>query len=1070
VSPDRQRKVVEILEAALELDGEARGSFIERASGGDPSLRDEVWSLILHDEKAGSFMEEPAVDFTTKAIADGRQELPQGSSLGPYEIIRHLGEGGMGVVYLARHIKLDRLVALKLLPEQFTQDKDKVRRFELEARAASKLQHNNIITIYDIARTERVHYIVTEYVDGQTLREHLAGGAMSLEQALNIIEQVASALSAAHEAGIVHRDIKPENIMIRSDGVVKVLDFGLAKLAEPPTSNSSAETVFHTRPGVLIGTPNYMSPEQVAGASVDARSDLFSLGAVLYECVSSRIVFSGQNVAAIWGQIQYVDPPPPSHSNPPVPPELDRIALKALAKQPDERYQSAGELISDLRAARAKLRDVEAVPTKPPPRLNTSRIKVLRTLPDSLRRPRYFISSILVALATTFVAAWLWFNWPHQPHPKAAELYDRGTAALREGTYYEASKILEEAVREDGRFAVAHARLAEAWNELDYTERAKDEMMSAQALVRQQKVPLWLASRSTEPLYIEAIDATLRRDFAKAIEVYDEIARLSPDKPHVYLDLGRTYEKKDEIDSAIKNYQRATELDQQYAAAFLRLGGLYNRKQNIAAANEALERAERIFQTFSDQEGITEVLYQRGTVLSRTGKISEAREQLLKALEITRITNNKYQQIKMLLQLSRTFAVADDSERARQYASQAVEAARFDNMGNLATQGLIDLGNSFLARNQVKDAETYFRQALEFAQRDKGQRSEARSRLALASLKIQQDDAQQARDFAEQALPFFRRGGYEKEVSQALYLLGVANDMKGDYDAALQAFSDLSRMAAQVGDVSQQAFSQQSIGSTLAHQEKYPEALPHLEKSLIFYNRSGNGLGAGYVMMERGGVLWRLGHGDEAETLFERASSLARNPDGSNNQLMFWILLNRARLALSRRSFSDAQKYAREALPQTDTPSGKVEVKQTACLAEVQAGGKVAGLRLCAEAVEQATGAGDPRLVSGAELALAEALLAGGDASKSLDAALRAQAVASRLGQNESEWRAWLIAGQASRELGDHARARECAAKARDALARLQQLWGDSHFGGYSTRTDVQFIRKQLDDLAAAGR
>ena len=316
MTPERWRKVEDVLEAAMERAPHERATFLDEVCAGDQSLREEVESLLAHDERAGSFIEAPAFEVAPKSPTDQPVDSSVGESIGFYKIIREIGKGGMGTVYLAQDTRLGRQVALKLLPERFTRDKDRVRRFQREARAVSALNHPNILTIYDIGQTERVYFIVTEFVDGETLCKRMADQEMALGEALDVIIQVASALKAAHTAGIVHRDIKPENVMIRRDGYVKVLDFGLAKLVESRAGDSQAPTMFQTRPGVLMGTPHYMSPEQVVGGSVDARSDLFSLGVVLYECIASRPAFSGPNVAAIWGEIQHVNPPPPSQSNP----------------------------------------------------------------------------------------------------------------------------------------------------------------------------------------------------------------------------------------------------------------------------------------------------------------------------------------------------------------------------------------------------------------------------------------------------------------------------------------------------------------------------------------------------------------------------------------------------------------------------------------------------------------------------------------------------------------------------------------------------------------------------------
>src|SRR4030095_14753129 len=294
--------------------------------------------------------------------------------IGPYKLLRKLGAGGMGEVHLGEDERLNRKVALKLLPAKFTQDADRVRRFELEAKAASALNHPNIITIYEIGEADGVHFIVTEYIQGETLRDRMVD-RLSIEVALDIASQMASALKAAHEVGIVHRDIKPENVMVRPDGLVKVLDFGIAKLVEQHTAPESSsvnadqavaakdsyatkadpykttpeEGTQETKTGIIMGTVTYMSPEQLRGQKVDARADIFSLGIVLYEVITGASPFAGNTEADRIAAILEREPAPLADRRPEVPSDLQHIVSKALRKDRDARYQLVDDLLVDLK-------------------------------------------------------------------------------------------------------------------------------------------------------------------------------------------------------------------------------------------------------------------------------------------------------------------------------------------------------------------------------------------------------------------------------------------------------------------------------------------------------------------------------------------------------------------------------------------------------------------------------------------------------------------------------------------------------------------------------------------------
>src|SRR5690242_2443344 len=291
--------------------------------------------------------------------------MTPGTKLGRYEIRAKIGEGGMGEVYLAHDTRLDRKVAIKILPPDVASDPGRMHRFVQEAKTASGLNHPNIITIYEIDESDSGHFIAMEFVEGETLRERMQARTLKLSEAVKIATQTASALAAAHDAGIVHRDIKPDNIMVRRDGIVKVLDFGLAKLVERLPSefvDREAPTSIRLKsePGSVIGTAVYMSPEQARGVSVDSRTDIFSLGVVIYEMVARCLPFKGADTIEILAAIlSDKEPLPIARYEPEAPAELERIVEKTLAKERDERYQSAKELVIDLRYLKKKL-DVNA--------------------------------------------------------------------------------------------------------------------------------------------------------------------------------------------------------------------------------------------------------------------------------------------------------------------------------------------------------------------------------------------------------------------------------------------------------------------------------------------------------------------------------------------------------------------------------------------------------------------------------------------------------------------------------------------------------------------------------------
>src|SRR5882762_3539318 len=371
VDSQHWQQVKEVFESALDCQETERIEFLERVCAGDETLRKEVESLLRSYGEAGSFMETPAVAGAAELLVGEQKKLVAGQSVKHYQILAPIGEGGMGEVYLAKDTTLGRRVALKVLPEYVGQDPDRLRRFKQEARSASTLNHPNVCVIHEIGETDDGRpFIAMEHIEGVTLRQRMNERAMKLGDALDIAIQVADALTAAHEAGIVHRDIKPENIMIRGDGYVKVFDFGLAKLSESRHSRAGAtlSTLFvNSSPGTVMGTAAYMSPEQARGVTVDERTDIWSLGVVLYEMVSGRPPFVGETPTDVVVAIVEKEPPAISKFLAAVPPELERIVRKALRKDPNERYQIAKEMAIDLRSLRKDLEGDSQLDRSVPP-------------------------------------------------------------------------------------------------------------------------------------------------------------------------------------------------------------------------------------------------------------------------------------------------------------------------------------------------------------------------------------------------------------------------------------------------------------------------------------------------------------------------------------------------------------------------------------------------------------------------------------------------------------------------------------------------------------------------------
>ena len=977
----------------------------------------------------------------------------------------------MGVVYLAEDTHLGRRVAVKFSSASPENDTYRAR-FLREARAASALSHPHIARIYDYGETAGGQpFLVMELVTGEDLSHLLARGGMSVLQSMRIAEEVAEALGEAHRSGIIHRDIKPSNIVIDELGQVKVLDFGLAKLYRepaPPTGDSPTVLTSATAEGTVLGTPAYMSPEQAREAPLAPRCDLFALGAVLYECLTARRAFAGANSVEILASVLHVDPPPPSRLNARVPPALDAVVAKALAKNPDARYQSAAEMLADLRAARTGMAQPETEETEvlpasagvtaaPTPTL----WHTLQTLTGPLRRSRVTAAVTLVfLLAALGTGWWLVSDRTYRASPDAQRWYREGVAALRDGTYYKASKALEQAVKSDGQFSLAHARLAEAYLELDLTDKAREEMLRAAPPGTDPQL-----SRS-ERLYLRALQLTLTGDFAGAAALYRDLLARAPadEKANAYLDLGRAYEKSEKTQEATEAYREATRRQAQNPAAWLRLAILYGRQLQQERASQAFQQADQLYRNLSNLEGVVEVLYQRAVMANRMGNFVDAGVLLTKALETSAQIGSVSQEIQVLLQLSSAeYRGSGDYAKAQADAAKAIDMAHANGLENLTARGLVDLGNAYFIKGDGDEARNAYTQSLEYARRFHSERNEARAMFSLGSLAMRYGNVDEAIRDIEQALVWYRRGGYQKETANALLLLARAQRQKGDYAAALESFQRQAQVGKQIGDPSLVALAEQGGGTVLMAQGRLPEALAAYRRAYDAAHKMGDQLNAAYDLLDAAEVYWRLGRYREArQALGDAGPNPSRAVAALDDE-------TRAEMALSQKDFRAALDFSRRVLGQQNLGADlTVAAKSTLGAAEIATGSRKEGMAALAEAVQVAEKSGAGLPIAGARLADAEALLAAGEAQRARDTAFAVQQWFAGAGNPEAEWRAWLVVSSAQKALGDTAKSQQSAQKAAQILAALEQKWDSDSYKSYLDRPDIQDRDKQLAKLAAA--
>jgi len=802
-----------------------------------------------------------------------------GQTVSHYRITGELGSGGMGVVYAAEDLVLHRTVAIKFAGAGGAGDSLRNRLLE-EARSASALDHPNIARIYDCGEAADGRlFVVMERVRGETLHTLLAGGPLPVAKAARIAEDVLAALSEAHRAGVVHRDIKPSNVMVDERGVVKVLDFGLAKrrvaarVSAAGVSTEEIETVAMdgrpemTEPGRVIGTPSYMSPEHVRGEAVDARGDIFSASCLLYACLTGHSAFRGRTSAEVMGEVLHVIPKPPSAIAPEVPFPMDRIVLRGLEKDRERRYQTADEMRTDLAAFRQNLS-------------GTSGLEAIARPAPKFRLPRWAWAAALAGVAAG--AAWFAIPADDGPSPEARRWYELGLGALRDGTYFNAQSALSRAVAADESFALGHARLAEAWAELDSVERAQREILLAL-----RSPPGFRRSPAASRLTVEAIQSSIARDLPGAVSKYRELIDAVPDRDRAgaWLDLGRAQERSNATADAVASYGKALELDAQYAAAFLRRGALLGQRGKAAESEKDLAQAQSIYEASRNLEGVAEVEYQRGVRLAVRGQTAAARTALERSRKLAADYSNDYQRLRAELRLSVVAYLEGDSEAAQTIALAAAAKAKEARLPSLVVRGLVDLANAQLAKLDLSRAEENARQAVELAGAEGLARGEAGARLTLGSALVQGGKRDEALPHLTASLDFFEKGQFAAEAGLCQRLLARIYRGRGEFEKVHAILDAQMKAAEAAGDAAQVSGLWGDIATLYLTEERYADAERALDRGIELAEKAKLTNDAGYRLASRAGLAARLGDMERARAALAALRSKAAGADTIANRV-----------------------------------------------------------------------------------------------------------------------------------------------------------------------------------------
>lgn len=1028
MTADAWQQVRHLLDGALALPRNERSAFLDAQC--PPDLRADVEALLAHtsDPRLPS---RPSSDQAHDPSPHVR--LESGTRLSHYRIVRTLGIGGMGTVYLAFDQQLNRDVAIKVLKRQT--DPRARSRLLREARAAAALDHPSICAVHEVG-TDPIagDFIVMQFIEGETLDERLQHGPLRPREALVIGRQLAEALSAAHAHGIVHRDLKPQNVIVDRAGRPRLLDFGIARALEPHHATTAPTEV--TDPHAIVGTPPYMSPEQIQGGEADARSDLFSLGCVLYECLTGTRAFDGRTANEICGRVLHVQPELPSARHPDLHADHDALCLRLLAKEPAARFQSADEAVGALRLLETTTDGGPVHADGPVPRPPSPRRRLARAAVASVG------GVALLTLASGLLPAWR--TNPLPPAPGAARhWYEQGVAALRSGSYAGALANLQEAVRLHPGYAQAYSRLAEAYSELD------DPSAAHKALVQLTNVVNESMLDEDERLRLAAVRASTLRDHGPAEQAFAQLAARHPNDSGALVDLARAQDAAGRWRAARDTLRRAVALNPQDAAAHLRLGVLESRQAQKDRAIASIDEAARLYRAGANIEGEAEALLRRGMVLNAVGDLAEAQKALQRVIALTADERYVVQRLRARFEIATVLSSRGQFAQAQQLARETVEEATRLQLETVAAGGLIDLADTLLVAARDDDANDQLEKAAALAKEQGANHTEMRARLQQASLRQAQGRAREALAMAEAPRAFFATHGYVRWDKVAKIIQSRAHEDLGNYVPAAAMADEVLTFAQSMGDESLAANAYENLAGVRAAQGQLPQALAAREHAERIHRSHDEHFSLAYDLVNHAELLVRLGRGSEAEMLLRPVDAGIASKQEAYVGRTRRAAMVRALWAATEGRDGEILAYATTAIGAGDVTRDSTALLGGALAAYARA--RLGHRQTAADLMLARQGLTTPPLC---EVRYWLARGQAGRASGDVVIALVGPALESAPVQHNPELRWRLAATALIAEHGDPARAARWRAVAKAALAELRRGW-TTHAEAYVRRADL---------------
>jgi len=1042
MKPELWQRLKPLYLAAIERPADQRARFIAEACGNDDQLHEELSALVDASDERTTLGDVPIANHESRRSRTSSSFSVGELVLGRFKIVRALGSGGMGDVYEATDLELGR-IAMKTIRSEFAGSPEIISRFKKEVQLARKVGGPHVCRVHELfvlsgaAEGSPNLFLTMEFLDGITLTEKIQAGPLPWRDAQSIAIEICAGLQSIHQAGIIHRDLKSRNVMLASRNgaaCAVLMDFGLAREFTGPASENMASS---SASGGIAGTPAYMAPEQFEGTKVSPATDVYALGIVFYELLTGKHPFAASTLAGS-ALLKGRSPQPASSIQRGIPRHLDDVINKCLEYEAARRYQSAEELAAALGtpplSARALIQE-----------------------PRRALRGWSILATVFAVILLTAVGGIHWFR-SHRYRPPSSEVqrwYEMGTAALRDGTYVKATRALQVAVDNDKRFALGHARLADAWSELDFAGRAREEMLLASAPESERNLPV------LDRMYVEAVRSTLTHDFSTAVKQYQAILDALParEKAYGYVDLGRAEEKAGAVNEAVKDYEAAAQRDKDNPAAFLRLGILRNRQQDAAGGEAAFKQAETLYQQTSNPEGLAEIAYQRGYSENVRGDSQQARINLQNSLAIARQIPSVQLEIRALTQMSSVEYFSGNQDQAIQYANQAIQLARESELEYWSGDGLVRLGNAYLSRRELDKAEPPLQAALQLAQREQQPRVEANATISLASVRSEQGKWDESIRFAQTALAYYKSVGMVGQATYASILIVRAQRNKDDLAAALQSATELLNVAKKSNNAALIESSEEALGGTLLSLERYPDALTHFEEALriartIHENES-------YHALHYANVLWQLGRYTEAQ----EALGAALSGNGKNALISSEVQLMKASISMSQGRFAEVVSTANRVLgPQLPpaTSGNLPRFKLLRARAELQLGQIKKASTDVSELSAWAQKDGDPESSENISLVRAELYRKAGTPQLAEPLVDSARVYFTGLGKKESQWRSLLEQARVYRSLGKIQESKASAQLALDVFTEFEHTWPPLDYRSYSSRPDNESAQQEL--------